>query len=45
MCDKKAVNIYSHTLRFVPDCYNPQKIKIKAVGIYTSAIQFVSECC
>ena len=43
MCDK-AVDNYSYALKFVSDCYKPQKNCNKAVGTYPSAMQFVPEC-
>ena len=43
MCDE-AVDNYSYTLEFVPDCHKTQKLCDKAVDTYPSAIQFVPEC-
>ena len=43
MCDK-AVDNYSHALKFVPDCYMTQKMSDKAVNIYPSTIECVPDC-
>ena len=43
MCDK-AVDNYSHALKFVPDGYKTQEMCIKAVNDHPSTIQFVPEC-
>ena len=39
MC--KAVNNYSHSVRFDRYCYKTQKMYSKAAGTYPSVIQFV----
>ena len=43
MCNK-AVDDYSHTLEFVPECYKTQKMCDKPVNTYPSTIKLVSEC-
>ena len=39
----KAVNNYSHALRFVLNCYRTREVYYKALSTYVSAMQFDSE--
>ena len=43
LCDK-AVDNYTHGLKFVPGCYKTQKMRDKAVDTHRSTIRFVAEC-
>ena len=43
MCGK-AVEAYTNTLKFVPDCYITQKMCDKAFNAYDCTTQFVSDC-
>ena len=38
MCNK-AVDNYSHALKFVPDCYMTEKMYDKAVNTHSSTIE------
>ena len=40
----KAVDNFSHTVKFVPDYFMTQKMCDKAVNTHLSTMQFASEC-
>ena len=43
MCNK-AVDNFTYTFEFVPNCFKTQKMCNKAVNTYPCAIQFDPEC-